>query len=545
MSKLVIKKSREFSALTLFIVSVLLACFAFVDRSRSASPVAGSITPAGPTQNWVGTAAGGASLDESTCTPATCDAYTLTLTGTPANWVGKKAHIKISWPNATDDFDVFVHKGTITGPVVASSATGGGGPEEVDLDPSIASIGTGPFVVNVVYFLVIPTDQYAGQATVVNGIAPTPTPSPGATPTPTPVPPGTPRYQTFAAPPGIGEDSGEPSIGINWNSENVVRPGSGHTFTNSNGVILNGGTALYYGGLSTTALRVTFDDCSSPANAFWEVKPLQLAGTPRALGDPILFTNNVTGRTFVSQEESAAGSTTDVSDDDLDTLLPSMGAGAFSGFDHQTVASGPYAGPTPPSATYPATGAKQAVYYAAQNVADARTSRSDDGGITFLPSIPMYTTAQCGGLHGHLKVTPDTPATRANGHIGTVYVPNNACGGTDPIGHVDGQQAAIVSEDNGLTWNVRPIPNSDTKSDRDPSIGIANDGTVYMGMQAADGHARISVTHDKGLTWTAPLDVGVNSANVTGAPNGGINNIVFPAVVAGGANRSAFAYYGT
>lgn len=143
-----------------------------------------------------------------------------------------------------------------------------------------------------------------------------------------------------------------------------------------------------------------------------------------------------------------------MTDNDGDSFMPSQGSGAFSGFDHQTIASGPYRGTPPLTATYPSTEAKRAVYYAAQNVSDARTSRSDDGGITFLPSVPMYTTADCGGLHGHIKVTPDTPATRANGQIGTVYVPNNACGGAtgvDPVGHADGQQAAIVSEDNGIT----------------------------------------------------------------------------------------------
>jgi hypothetical protein len=255
------------------------------------------------------------------------------------------------------------------------------------------------------------------------------------------------------------------------------------------------------------------------------------------VGDPILFTDNVTGRTFVSQEESAAGSTTDVTDDDGETFQPSQGAGAFSGFDHQTIASGPYRDPIPVTAMYPATGRKRAVYYAAQNVADARISRSDDGGITFLPSIPMYTTADCGGLHGHIKVTPETPATVANGHVGTVYVPNNACGGsTDPIGHSDGQQAAIVSEDNGITWSIREIPNSDTLSNRDPSIGIATDGTVYFGMQSKDNHARIAVSKDKGMTWTTPVDVGAQV---------GVVNMAFPEVVAGDPDRAAFAFFGS
>ncbi len=543
MSKVLLRKTRQASALTLIVGAVLLGFFAFTNPSQSAAPTNGSLNPTGPTVTWAGTSAGGASLDETTCTAATCDSYTLTLTGTPADWAGKKAQVSISWTNANNDFDVFVHKGSVSGPLVASSANGGGGPEVVELDPSIGTIGTGTFVVRVVYFLVVPTQQYAGKAEVIAGAAPTPTPTPGSTPTPTPVPPGTARFHTFPAPSGVAEDAGEPSIGSNWRSENVVRPGSGHTFANSNGPIPNGGTTTYYGGFLPSMLRITFDDCSSPANDFWEQKPLVLAATPRALGDPILFTDHVAGRTWVMQEEAQAGATTDITDDDGETFSPSTGSGPPAGVDHETQASGPYR-TTPPTALWPPTGAKRAVYYAAQSVSDARISRSDDGGVTYGPAIPMYTTADCGGLHGHVKVTQSTPATLANGHSGTVYVPNNACGGTsDPVGHADGQQAAIVSEDNGLTWAIRKIPNSDTKSDRDPSIGIATDGTIYLGMQAKDGHARVAVSHDKGITWSTPFDVGAQL---------GINNIVFPAVVAGdgdqlGLNkgRAAFAFFGT
>lgn len=517
-------------ALLLLCTATFLAFFSF-----AANPAAGSLGPTTAAVTWVGTALGGQGDQSGEAGPETlciegrtCDSFTLTLTGTPADWAGKKARVAINWATSAHDYDMYIHKGAVSGAIVASSAQGGTSTEIADIDPNRTGVGTGAFVVHVVYYNVPPVpqpiDQYSGSATpvgvdVVNPVVAGPTPA------------GTARMFAQLAPPGFGESYGEPSIGSDWRTEKA--------FSNSLATIPNGGACLMYGGLETEMLRVTWNDCASPATGVWEKKPLVLAATPRALGDPILFTDNVTGRSFVAQEEAAAGATTDVTDDDGDTFMPSQGAGGFSGFDHETIASGPYHAPTPPTATYPATGTKRAVYYAAQNVSDARTSRSDDGGITFLPSIPMYTTADCGGLHGHLKVTPDTPATRANGQVGTVYVPNNACGGTpgnDPLGHSDGQQAAIVSEDNGITWAIRPVPGSDTKSDRDPSIGIATDGTVYMGMQSKDGHARISVTHDQGRTWSAPYDVGAQL---------GIQNSVFPAVVAGDPNRAAFAFYGT
>src|SRR5881409_3031331 len=91
---------------------------------------------------------------------------------------------------------------------------------------------------------------------------------------------------------------------------------------------------------------------------------------------------------------------------------------------------GPYHAPAPPHGPYP-----NAVYYCSQDLVTAFCLRSDDGGATYGPPVPTY-TSQCGGLHGHVKVAPD----------GTVHLPNNSCAGTG---------AVVVSEDNGLTWSVR------------------------------------------------------------------------------------------
>src|SRR6478672_5950803 len=193
--------------------------------------------------------------------------------------------------------------------------------------------------------------------------------------------PGVPRFQNYPAPPGIADNVGEPSIGCNWKSE--------QTFSNSMFSIPNGGRVMLFGGFSPDLYRATFDDCSSPAKPNWEAKPLLLASTPRAAGDPILFTDHDTGRTFVSQLEglTPAGSTTDITDDDGDNFTPSEGSSLPSDVDHQTFGGGIYHLPVPPTAglTY-----ANAVYYASQSVADARATRSDDGGVTFGPAFPMY-----------------------------------------------------------------------------------------------------------------------------------------------------------
>jgi len=51
-----------------FVSSVALGVLTlFTTGVRSATPSAGTLNPGGPTLNWTGTAAGGSSLDESTC----------------------------------------------------------------------------------------------------------------------------------------------------------------------------------------------------------------------------------------------------------------------------------------------------------------------------------------------------------------------------------------------------------------------------------------------------------------------------------------------
>ena len=363
-----------------------------------------------------------------------------------------------------------------------------------------------------------------GTYTMVSTPCPTPTPTPTPTPSPTPGSAGLPRFHNYYAPLGMGENAGEPSIGVNWTSE--------QSFSNSMFTIPNGGTTMYFGGFMTAALRVTFSDCSSPADALWEQKALLGPNAPRVFGDPILFTDKETGRTLVAQllGLTPAGSTTDITDDDGETFIPSQGSNLPSDIDHQTYGGGRFHAPLtrdPNGPVYP-----NAVYYASQSVGEARAALSLDGGITYGPGTLMYTVTQCAGLHGHIKVAPD----------GTVYIPNKACGPATSAPFHDTEsdrQTLVFSEDNGITWILSPIPDSTTNADRDPSIGIATDGTIYFGYQARDGHARIAVgkkTAPGVVTWSPSYDVGEQL---------GIENMAFAEVAAGDPDRASFAFFGT
>ncbi|MGH9900846.1 MAG: sialidase family protein, partial [Pyrinomonadaceae bacterium] len=457
----------------------------------AADPGSGTLAPTATAPlTWNGTATGPVAPTSPATTPAdvcqegvNCDTFTLTLAGSPADWAGKVARVRIEWTLLATDYDLYIHKDTVNGQEVASSADGPTTFESADIDP--AATGTGNYAVRVVYFAATAADQYRAGAKVEVKPPPPPNPPPSTEPAP--------RYFNYAAPNGLGTNAGEPTLGANWKTGNV----------------------MFIAGLET--LRVTFDDSSSPARANWA--DVSAPNTSIQSFDPILFTDGDAGqtrtnRTFVSQLLPTKISLMAFSDDDGATWAPSQGAGINSGVDHQTVGGGPYAPNglgAGPRTSYP-----HAVYYASQDVGLAEIARSDDGGLTFGVAVPMWDLTQCGGLHGHIKVAPD----------GTVYVPNKGCGE---------EQAVAVSEDNGLTWEIRKVPGS-RAGRTDPSVGIGSDGTIYFGYANGDGHQRVAVSRDRGRTWEHDRDIGAAF---------GIQNTVFPAVVAGDGDRAAVFFLGT
>jgi hypothetical protein len=282
------------------------------------------------------------------------------------------------------------------------------------------------------------------------------------------------------------------------------------------------GSIFYLGFLETMRLRV--DDSTSPGRETWDLKSGTL--NSKVTSDPILVADPATGRIFAQQLIAGEGqSLTEYSDDDGETWHPSQGGGQRSGADHQSLGIGPYpAGLRPLTASYP-----NAVYYCSQDVAVVYCSRSDNGGVTFGPGIPIYTLLDCQGLHGHVKVAPD----------GTVYVPVAGC----PSGLVSSttsQPAAVVSLDAGLTWKVRKITTAAPGSGghgSDPSLAIARDGTVYFSyVDARNNHIHQVRSRSRGLTWERDIDLGALA---------GITAAQFPAVIAGDPNRAAVAFFGT
>jgi len=432
--------------------------------------------------------------------PAVCDSYAVSLNLPLDYWHTRRGNLTatIKWADEPDGNDLDLYIVDEEGGIVGSSTT----------DNSVAASetavlvnpGTGPRTYRVIvvnWLTVTPIQTVAGTVTFNLVTRDRQTLPPEPTP-----PTYAPRFHNFYPPSGLGDHAGEPTIGINHSS----------------------GAVMFVAWLET--LKATFDDRTSPATANWANR--SFLSTSLRSNDPILFTDPATGRTFVSQlifpsKQSLSAFTKD----DGDNWEISQGAGINSGVDHQTIGGGRFAEGLSSIAI---DGYPNAVYYAAQDIATAEFALSADGGRTYGPAIPMYAINDCGGLHGHIKVSPKD---------GAVYVPVGNCsplvsGG--PLPAIAGEQAAAISYDNGLTWSLSRIPTSKASS-WDPAVGVSKGGVVYFGYgDNGDRVPRVAVSTDRGQSWTVGPDLGAQH---------GITRIAFPAMVAGDDTRAAFAFLGT
>lgn len=340
----------------------------------------------------------------------------------------------------------------------------------------------------------------------------------------------TPTFTNFAK---SGTNAGEPSIGVNTLTHNV----------------------MFQSGLST--YRVTFANSSLPVTASWtSVGPL---ATSVVSLDSILYTDQSTHRTFVAQLTGACSLMAYTDTDGSAWTQNPAGCAPGAAPDHETVGGGPFAAPLTGGAAKYADG----VYYCAQGDVEASCGLSLDGGLTFGPASPMYTLAQCSGLHGHVRVGPDGAAYVPNKHCTALdpasvaawptscgsacaaeHYPNNAeCFALSSDSNCDAplldstyHQGVAVSADNGLTWTVHTIPNSTTQSESDPSVAVGSGGKAYFCYQDGDGHPKAVTTTDHGATWSSSVDLGSSNS---------IQNSQFPAVIAGDNDRAACAWLGT
>ena len=154
----------------IFTIALGIGGFMFEESAKAALPAAGSIGPGGTTVNWVGSATGpggGLPQDEATsCQEGiNCDTFTLTVTGTQAQWQtsGGRISVLFTWATPAIDYDMIVRKesngipgyqAAPTGQTPADSKIGDSGGstplEQVVISPGDS--GTGIYYVRAYYF---------------------------------------------------------------------------------------------------------------------------------------------------------------------------------------------------------------------------------------------------------------------------------------------------------------------------------------------------------------------------------------------------------
>lgn len=476
----------------LFTATVLLIVFS--SAAHAATPSAGVITPTSSPLTWTGPSTGGAGAGEgATCVETVnCDTFTLTVSGVDSDWAGKIIPVKIEWSVPTNDYDLYIHKGSNAGPLVGSSTDGAPQTsEKSSIDPS--ATGTGVYTVHVVFFTVSPGDPYRGTASV----APKP-----VTRTATYVKGG----MTFSAnvrtkAPVAGRD-GEPSsrtdkfgnhyvsgirgvpAGVDlWyfdlqpgsptydpNMRNPIYRGQPDSFTDSQS------TAVGADGGGDVDIAVGFD---SPA-----------AGQP-----PILASTSLVAANISTQRSKDRGIT-------FDKNPAGNVTGGIPVDDREWVEF--YGTNT--------------VYLLYRTLAPAVTQiqRSDDGGLTYGPAATAGAIGQVGGI----DVDQNDGTVYISGSSGKVCTGIPALPGAAPVTYTCTQAATDANGVAHLFFLVK----------------VAADGTVYA---AYSNDHNIYLVHstDKGATWSLPVRVSDGPETLTS---------VIPALETGPAPGSVgLAWYGT
>jgi len=477
----------------LVLSTVAVTAIGLVPALASTPAGSGVLTPSpGPgvvSASWSGTITGANA--NSDCSQSTSDSlndhHTFTLSVPSGFYSSHKLTMEVAETASAADSILTLSRGSV--PLGSSDNSSVGGTESKSItDPppgtydaiTCSFAGSSPYTASVTLTTSLPT-----QTTTVGGTSTTAGPS---------------AYGNYplAAVPGT-DQSGEPSIGVDW--------GTGNVYFQAN---LNTVKAQF----PSYGANPTLTDVSC-------------AATTATTLDPIMFTDSQTGRVGVSQLLAipvGANSITNFFDStpnptgpQTTTCKPSQGGGEAAGPDHQTLGGGVYPKTLPLGVTGPTTAYKHAFYYCSQTiVAGALCSRSDDGGTHFTNGAPPYTT-ECGGLHGHVRVGPE----------GNVYLPNKSCGNT---------QGLAVSTNAAQSWTLKPVTGTTVSDGSDPSVAADRAGTVYFASVSADGKPQVSVSGDKGSTWKTPINIGDSA---------GIAKSVYPEVIAGDAGRATVAFVGS
>ena len=475
------------------LIALAVALVLVARPAPAATPGSVTISNGSPSGTWTGTISG-AGTGENTCIDGvSCDSLLITLA--PGDYTGKQINVTINWIVPAYDYDLYVHVGTLRGPVLPSSAGPPPATQEqvhIGIDPPVV---TTPRVwwAHVQAATVPPAQSYSGSVNLV------------AAP-PSPVVAYLPGKITF--------------------SRTVPLYARGTVRTEEPSVRVDVRGNCYVGGIRGAPAGVDmwrFDlDPSSPAfdpemrNAFYLGQPDvfqqqgaedSTAGGADGGGDIEIATSFPTDSSLPVMSMvslAVADISANVSSDRGTTWQHNGAAAAIPSDDRQWIeADGPnnvylfYRAPVPSAALF--------------------VQKSTDHGLNYGAPVPVIAADDpAGTTPGYIDVD------HANGYVYVSHQNDNAL-------------YVSRSTDGGATFTTKLVDGLTAHGHLFDPVKVGDDGTVYVAW-SNDRHIYYSFSLDHGDTWTNPAAVE--------NPDSTLVN-VFPWLEAGSAGRLDVVWYGT
>lgn len=484
-------------ALRLILTSWLITSSGALACAWGAMPPSGTLDLAHPSVSWTGSVTGAVSgVGELGCVDGvSCDSFQVILS--PGDYTGKQVKVQITWAVPAYDYDLYVHRTTLRGPVTPAA---NGGPPTVE-EHVLLNLDNAVVVTPVVWWAHIqaatvpPGQTYNGSASLVPlPAAPVVTHLAGDLIFSHTVP-------LYAR--GTVRDE-EPSVRVDVRGNCYV------------GAIRGVPAGVDMWRFDLNPLSASFDPEMRHATYLGQPDAFQQMGAEDSTaggadggGDIEIATSFPTSPdstpivTMVSL--AAADISSSLSTDRGTTWQHNAAAADIPSDDRQWIES------DGPNTIY-------MVYRAPQPGTTLFCQRSDDHGLTYGAAVPIVNTVDPTDLStpGYISV---------DHHDGTVYVSHqnsNAC----YVSH---------SSDRGLTWTTVLVDDQTGHGHLFDPIKVGEDGTVYV-VWSNERHILYSYSTDHGATWSGPA--------IVDDPDRSLTN-VFPWITAGSAGRVDVVWFGT
>jgi len=461
--------------------------------TRAAAPASGTLTPTSGPVSWDSFAAAAAASPqgEDTCVETVnCDTFTLKLAA--GDYRGKRVRYRATWTNQVNDYDLYIHAGDVTGPVVPTP--NGGAPSTSqeatwDINDVVSAGYKDTYTIRIVYFTVVGPDPLHGVLSLEA------------------IPTVTTRTAQFVTGPktGIGFSRSrplyafaagqdvEPSVRVDYQGNAYA--GGIRGLTGGDDVWrfdLNPFSATYDPFL--LAATPTFDASGNVNNPAWTGQPDALEPTqPSDLG------GDGGGDMDLAVSRRPAVPTTDPPTLAATSLLAANISAQQSTDRGETYLRNPAGNTAVPvdDRNWMESLGEKTVYLAYRELAGLvatskyYVNRSDDGGLTYGPPV---VAAIGGNTTGNIAIDQ---------HDGTVYFCRQGVNPNELIVAV-GEPVSLLVPPAVYSDHLAATGNSSSIASLFPVCKVASDGTVYVAY--SDSGAGVFITHsfDHGRTWAPP-----------------------------------------